>query len=148
MEWLIKNQNWFRMLGGIGMIIFIVRFVLKSPFRDSQMVENIIQQYGGNTPIGLLIALFLGVGLTCLVHSSSLTTVTVISLVASNVIPVHVGIAFIMGANVGTTIDAYIMTWVFPQHDAKLVAWSHVAFNILGVSIMFPVFLLIRKWIH
>jgi phosphate:Na+ symporter len=139
--------NWVRMIGGIFAIIFIVRFVLKSPFKDAGLVENVILKYVGSTPFGLLMSLLIGIGLTCLVHSSSLTTVTMIALVASNVVPVHAGIAFIMGANIGTTIDAFIMTWVFPQHEAQMVAWSHIAFNLIGTSIMFPLFLLVRHWI-
>lgn len=139
--------DWIRLAGGLIGIIFIVRFVLASPFKEARFVEKLILEYGGTTTFGLLVTMLLGIGLTCAVHSSSLVTWTVISLVAGGAIPIHVGIAFVLGANLGTTIDAAIASQLFKQHDAQIVAYSHILFNLVGISIMFPIFLLVRHWI-
>ena len=70
------------------------------------------------------------------------------SLIASGLVPIHSGIAFVMGANIGTTIDAFLATLIFPGSAVRVVAYSHIIFNIIGVSILFPIFLFFRKFIH
>jgi len=139
--------NWIRLIGGLSVIIIIIRFVISSPFKDSQWIQTIILKYGGGTGWGLLISLVLGIGITCLVHSSSLVTWVTIGLVASGCIPIHTGIVFIMGANIGTTIDAAIASQLFHEHAAKVVAYSHIIFNFSAVCILFPIFLFVRRWI-
>lgn len=140
--------GWIKLFCSLATIIFIVRYLFASPLRDNAWIESIILRYAGNSPWGLLVALLLGIGLTCAVHSSSATTWVMISLVGTGVVPMHTGIAFIMGANIGTTVDAFIASWVFRQHSAIVVAYSHILFNFIGTSIMFPVFLIARRWIY
>ena len=68
------NWSYIKLLTGIIAIIFIVRFWLKSPVKDTDLIKNVILSYGGDTGIGLFVTLLIGIGVTCIVHSSSLST--------------------------------------------------------------------------
>lgn len=141
------NYEWFRLFGGLAVIIFIVRFVLATPFKNSEWIEKIIIKYGGITGYGLFITFLIGIGITCAVHSSSLSTWTMFGLVSSGMIPIHTGIAFVIGANIGTTIDAFIATMIFKDPSTRIVALSQIMFNVLSAAIWFPLFLLLRGFI-
>ena len=56
-----------------------------------------------------LTGLMIGVLVTLLVQSSSTSTSIVVNLVASDIINVRTAIPIIMGANIGTNIDIYIL---------------------------------------
>ena len=63
-----------------------------------------ISKYANNTFLSLLI----GTILTGIIQSSSATTAIIISLIRANIITFKQSIGFIMGANLGTTITAFI----------------------------------------
>ena len=51
-----------------------------------------------------------GLGVTAVIQSSSATTVMVVGFVNSGVITLHQSIGVIMGANIGTTVTAWILS--------------------------------------
>ncbi len=55
-------------------------------------------------------ALFLGMGITAVIQSSSAMTVMLVGLVNSGIMQLSQSIGVIMGANIGTTITAWILT--------------------------------------
>ena len=88
-------------------------------------------------------ALFIGLLITALLQSSSTTTSLVVALVASGSLTLESAIPIIMGANVGTTITAVIVSLGFinrkKEFKRAVSAGSyHVFFNLLTVIILFP----------
>ncbi|HEY3402775.1 MAG TPA: Na/Pi symporter, partial [Ohtaekwangia sp.] len=88
-------------------------------------------------------ALFIGLLITAMLQSSSTTTSLVVALVASGSITLENAIPIIMGANVGTTITAVIVSLGFINRKKEfrraVAAGSyHVFFNLLTVFILFP----------
>ena len=55
-------------------------------------------------------AILLGLGVTAVIQSSSGTTVMVVSLVNSGIMKLRSAIGVIMGANIGTTVTAWILS--------------------------------------
>ncbi|MFQ5452804.1 MAG: Na/Pi symporter [Candidatus Zixiibacteriota bacterium] len=111
---------------------FIVR-VLKSMVLAR--VEKFFQRYIFRTPV---LSLILGVALTVLVQSSSITTSVVVPLIGAGVITVTQIYPYVLGANVGTTITAFLASFVTGSHGGVAVAFTHLIFNIFGIAIFWP----------
>ena len=87
--------------------------------------------------------LFIGLLATALTQSSSLTTSIVVGLVASGTLGIHGAIPIVMGANIGTTITNTIVSLGHISRKEEFrrafsASIVHDTFNILSVSILFP----------
>lgn len=90
----------------------------------------------------LHVFLLLGIGfiMTLIMQSSSASMAMILTLVNAGVIPLALGAAAVIGANIGTTSTAVLAT-VGATPNAKRVAWAHVSFNLvaaLGALILLP----------
>jgi sodium-dependent phosphate cotransporter len=82
-------------------------------------------------------ALGLGVVMTVMVQSSSVTTSLMVPLIASGKMPLKRAFPFLMGANIGTTVTAMIAA-LSGNIYGLIIAFVHVLFNLIGVSLFFP----------
>ena len=55
-------------------------------------------------------AVFLGAGVTAVIQASAATTVMVVGLVNAGLLPLSQTVGLIMGANIGTTVTAWILS--------------------------------------
>jgi phosphate:Na+ symporter len=78
-----------------------------------------------------------GACLTALIHSSAAVISMAITLAATGVLPVEIGIAIVIGSNVGTCITAVIAA-AGGASAGKFVAASHVVLNIAGALLFMP----------
>lgn len=69
---------------------------------------------------------------TATIRSSTITTSLVVPLVAKKVIKLENAVPFILGANIGTTITAFIAA-AFNSNSAISIAIAHFLFNFFGV---------------
>ncbi len=104
-----------------------------------EFAENLIKATS-NPFIGL----FIGILATSIVQSSSTTTSIVVGMVGSGVITISNAIPIIMGANIGTTVTAALVSLahVTRREEFKRAisgATVHDFFNILCVAIIFPI---------
>lgn len=79
-----------------------------------------------------------GVLTTAAIRSSTVTTSLVVPLVAKKVVKLRAAVPFILGANIGTTITAFIAA-TFNSNAAISIAIAHFLFNFIGVLIFFPI---------
>ncbi len=80
---------------------------------------------------------------TAAIRSSTITTSIVVPIVAKKIVRLKQAAPFIMGANVGTTITAFLAALVNPNTiDTLSIAIVHFLFNAIGVLIFFPLPLL------
>lgn len=75
---------------------------------------------------------------TAAIRSSTVTTSLVVPLVAKKVVRLKSALPFILGANMGTTITAFIAA-MFNSNAAISIAIAHFLFNAIGVLIFFPI---------
>ncbi len=81
-----------------------------------------------------------GLGTTAAIRSSTVTTSLVVPLVANKVVTLRKAAPFILGANIGTTITAFIaVTLNTNTAGAISIAIAHFLFNCIGVIIFFPI---------
>ncbi|WHY18278.1 Na/Pi symporter [Paenibacillus sp. G2S3] len=78
-----------------------------------------------------------GACLTALLHSSAAVIAMAMSIAASGAMPPELGIAIVLGANVGTCFTAVIAS-IGGSSSGVFVAWSHVALNIGGALLFLP----------
>jgi len=90
------------------------------------------------TNINGYFAILIGVGVTILVQSSSITTSTFTPLVGLGVIRLEEMFPITLGANIGTTITA-LLAALLSTTEAMQVALAHLFFNISGIIVWYPV---------
>jgi solute carrier family 34 (sodium-dependent phosphate cotransporter) len=90
-----------------------------------------------------LAGLFIGILATALVQSSSTSTSIIVGMVAGGAISLNGAIPMIMGANIGTTLTSLLVSLGHINRPVEFqrafsAASLHLSFNILSVSILFP----------
>jgi phosphate:Na+ symporter len=120
---------------GFG-VLFVGIDTLSASF--SQLVEVVpIERFTLTGPLGVLLALFVGLVLTALVQSSSAAIAIVLTASASGIFSPLAGAAVVIGANLGTTITALLVT-LGATANAKRLAAVHVMMNLItgGVALL------------
>ncbi|WP_379135145.1 Na/Pi cotransporter family protein [Paenibacillus sp. sgz500958] len=78
-----------------------------------------------------------GAVLTAMLHSSAAVIAMAMGVAASGALPPELGIAIVLGANIGTCVTAVIAS-IGGTPSGVFVAWSHVALNVGGSLLFFP----------
>ena len=89
----------------------------------------------------LTIIVFLAAGtlITCIVQSSAAVMAITILLCSTGVLPIYLGIALVMGENIGTTATANLAA-LGAGTEARRAAMAHLLFNVFGVIWVLCVF--------
>ena len=92
-----------------------------------------------------------GIVMTLLWQSSSLSTTTIVALVASGALPLPSAIAAVLGANIGTTgtiwLAGAMVSNGFPVGTTKHIAMVHTGVNLLMAITLLPFIHPIAKFI-
>ncbi|MDW0117356.1 Na/Pi cotransporter family protein [Sporosarcina thermotolerans] len=104
------EMNWqemlFQFVGGLGIFLFAIKYMgdgLQKAAGDR--LRSILDRFTTNPFMGVLV----GIIVTVLIQSSSGTTVITVGLVSAGFMTLRQAIGVIMGANIGTTITAFII---------------------------------------
>ena len=115
-----------------------------------KLLESGVKVLGSDTAGGLfdgitnpIAALCVGILATVLVQSSSVTTATIVGLVAAGQLPIETAVPMIMGANIGTTVTNTIVSLGSARQTegfrlAFTAATMHDFFNLIAVAILLP----------
>ena len=109
----------FTLLGALGMFLY-----------GMNLMSSGLQKAAGDKLRGLLSSMtsnpfkgvMTGLGVTSVIQSSSATTVMVVSLVNAGLLTLTQAIGVIMGANIGTTVTAWMVSWLGFKADISLLA--------------------------
>jgi len=96
-----------------------------------------------------ILAIFLSIFFTALLHSSSAVSAIVITLSYQQLLSWEIAAAMILGSNIGSTIDA-VMASFGTKVNARRAALVHVMFNVFGFALamfFFKPFLRLTDWI-
>ncbi|MEE4190613.1 MAG: Na/Pi cotransporter family protein [Halieaceae bacterium] len=122
----------------IGFVFFSLNLIASSlaPLQESEaLVDYLIQ------PQNPLLAILAGCLFTALLQSSSVTTGLAIIFAQQGLLSLENAVPLIMGANIGTTATALLAMFNMDL-AAKKTALCHFLFNVGGVVLFLPVFLL------
>ncbi len=95
------------MLGGLCLFLFGMNIMGQALERSA---GNRLQSMLGKLTTGKVAGLLTGIGVTAIIQSSSATTVMVVGFVNSGLMTLKQSINVIMGANIGTTVTAWILS--------------------------------------
>ena len=103
-------MDWFKLaytvLGGLGLFFFGMKMLSEGLQQaGSTWIRKAINSVTNNR----FMAVFVGIFVTCLVQSSSVTTVMVVGFVNAGLMNLAQAIGVIFGANIGTTITGWII---------------------------------------
>ena len=118
----------FTLLGALGMFLY-----------GMNLMSSGLQKAAGDKLRGFLSAMtsnpfkgaMTGVGVTSLIQSSSATTVMVVSFVNAGLLTLTQAISVIMGANIGTTVTAWLVAWLGFKADISVLAIPLMAVGFL-----------------
>ncbi len=99
--------EFFTLLGGLSMFLFGMRVMGDAlEKRAGNQLKSILEKLTSSTFKGFL----LGLGVTLIIQSSSATTVMVVGFVNSGLMTLHQATGVIMGANLGTSVTAWLLS--------------------------------------
>ena len=120
----MKIELFFRLLGSLALLIYGMKTMSDALQKlAGPSLRHILARMTGNRLSGMLT----GTMVTCAVQSSSATTVMTVSFVSAGLLTLAQAISVIMGANIGTTLTAWIMS---------------LGYNLDLTVIVFPAFLI------
>ena len=100
-------QMLIQLIGGLGLFLYGMKLMgdgLENATGDK--LKSILEKVTGNKFIGVLV----GATVTAIIQSSSATTVMVVSFVNAGIMSLVQAVGVIMGANIGTTITAQMVS--------------------------------------
>jgi phosphate:Na+ symporter len=131
-----KYQQAGEVILGFGLLFMGLDFLTKSmpALGDS---FNIIAAVSNLGFVSSLIGAGAGLLMTLLTHSSSASTAIMLTMAFNGVVGYEMAAAMILGANIGTTIDAALAA-IGTKTTAKRAALVHVLFNVIGTCWALP----------
>lgn len=123
--------NIFSLLGSLGLFLYGMKIMSEGLEKFAgDRLRNILAAMTKNRVMGVLT----GISVTALIQSSSATTVMVISFVNAGLMTLTQAIGVIMGANVGTTVTAWIISAIGFKVNVAAFALPLLA---IGIPLVF-----------
>jgi phosphate:Na+ symporter len=126
-----KTRNLGEVLLGLGLLFLGLDFLTKSMPALGAGAFDFVGAFSNRSFTSTLLGTAVGIVITLLVHSSSASTAIVLTMTFNGVIEFPIAAAMILGANIGTTIDA-AMAAIGTKTTAKQAALVHILFNVIG----------------
>lgn len=123
-------------LFGISFLFFAL-VLLSGAGKELDLEHNpaaiaFFSQFDVNSHFTIFIFLAIGTVITCIVQSSAAVMAITILLCSTGVLPIYMGIALVMGENIGTTATANLAA-LGANAQARRAALAHLVFNVFGV---------------
>jgi solute carrier family 34 (sodium-dependent phosphate cotransporter) len=129
--WVIVSVSFLMLFGSILLFRRTISKVLQAHS------PNIFNQFFFKGRRG---ALGWGVLITAAIRSSTITTSVVVPIVAKKIATLRQTAPFIIGANLGTTITAFLaLLFNVNSTTALSIAIAHFLFNLIGLFLFFPI---------
>ena len=123
-------------LFGIAFLFFAL-VLLSSGGKDLDLEHNpdairFFSSFDTSSHMTILVFLLIGTVITCIVQSSAAVMAITILLCSTGVLPIYLGIALVMGENIGTTATVNLAA-LGANTQARRAAFAHLLFNVFGV---------------
>ena len=134
----------------VGDFLFGVAFMLLSlimlstagkemDLEHNETVVSFFASFDTNSYLTIFAFLAIGTIITCIVQSSAAVMAITILLCSTGVLPIYLGVALVMGENIGTTATANLAA-LGANTQARRAALAHLLFNAIGVIWVLCVF--------
>lgn len=132
-----KKRRYFGdFLFGIAFLFFAL-VLLSRAGKDLDLEHNpsvidFFSSFDTKSHLTIITFLLIGTVITCVVQSSAAVMAITILLCSTGVLPIYLGIALVMGENIGTTATANLAA-LGANAQARRAALAHLVFNVFGV---------------
>ncbi len=141
--WKIASQ----VVGGLGVFLLGMKYMSEGLQAVSgERLRKMISVATNNRVMGVIVGLLV----TCLVQSSSVTTVMVVGFVNSGIMTLMQSIGVIFGANIGTTITGWILVLEIGKHGLPMLGIAaffflfsktdrlrYIGMTVMGIGMVF-----------
>lgn len=118
----------FTLLGALGMFLYGMNLMSSGLQKSAgDKLRTLLSAMTSNPFKGVLT----GLSITSIIQSSSATTVMVVSFVNAGLLTLAQAIGVIMGANIGTTVTAWLVSWLGFKSDISILAVPLMLFGFL-----------------
>lgn len=109
-----------QMLGGLAMFLYGIE-VMGDGLKNSSgaALKRVLEKVSGNLITGVLT----GTLVTAVIQSSTATIVLAVALIGAGVLTLKQAVAIVMGANIGTTVTAWITNLAFMEGGGNFFLW-------------------------
>ena len=109
-----------QMLGGLAMFLYGIE-VMGDGLKNSSgaALKKVLEKVSGNLITGVLT----GTLVTAVIQSSTATIVLAVALIGAGVLTLKQAVAIVMGANIGTTVTAWITNLAFMDGGGNFFLW-------------------------
>jgi sodium-dependent phosphate cotransporter len=134
---LVNGQPILALLLALGLMYLALKFLVDlARGLVIKRAEQYINRYLFGAP---LLTMLLGVVMTVMVQSSSITTSMVVPLIGAGILTLEQVFPYTLGANIGTTVTAMLASLATGNVAAVTVAFAHLFFNLSGIALVYPV---------
>jgi sodium-dependent phosphate cotransporter len=132
----LENYPWILLVLALAFLLFSLTQMVKAlKVLVVTKAEAWFDRYLFKTALR---AFSVGLLLTVLVQSSSITTSLAVPMAGAGLLTLVQIFPYTLGANIGTTVTAILAALVTGEFAAIVVAFSHLLFNITGIIIWWP----------
>ena len=138
-----KRRNMGEFIMGLALLLLGLT-TLSANAKGMHLDQNVaVQEFFGKLSSwgygSYLLFLFIGGVLTCSVQSSAAIMAITMTLCSAGVLDIYMGIALVMGENIGTTVTSNVVA-LSASTQARRAAMAHMVFNVFGVIWIFSIF--------
>jgi sodium-dependent phosphate cotransporter len=131
------QNGYIKLAVSVLMLFFSLRFIVKN--LRALIIGKVEAFFSSRLFKDARRSFMLGLVLTVLVQSSSITTSLAVPLAGAGILTLVQIFPMTLGANVGTTITAMMASMVTGEVTAVTVAFSHLIFNVTGIILLWPI---------
>lgn len=135
-----------RVLIGLGLVLTALHsfLALLEPVVADPSAQSVLAEIGRYTPAAIIVAALL----TWAAHSSVVTVLLAMSLVAKGVVPVETGMALILGANLGAAINPMLEGASWSDPKGQRVPLGNLLNRLAGLAVVMAAFPLIAPFVE
>jgi phosphate:Na+ symporter len=139
-----KVRDMGRAIVGLGIALLGLHLITDAaePVRNAPLLPQVLKLMSDAPVFGVLV----GAALTVLSTSSLAVVLLVISFMAKSMVPVDLGFALILGANLGSAVMPILATSGEPP-EARRVPLGNLIFRVIGVCIAVPLIGVVQPYL-
>ena len=128
-----------QLLGGLAMFLYGIE-VMGDGLKNSSgaALKSILEKVTGNVLMGVLT----GTLVTAVIQSSTATIVLTVALIGAGVLSLKQAVSIVMGANIGTTITAWIITLANVEAGDNLLLWLFDTDTLAPIALVIGIILI------
>ncbi len=124
-------------LAACGFACILLGMMVMQSIVDTLQSRGLFVWFLEQSQRSLMWGILAGTILTSIIQSSSAAIAITMSLASVQAITIDLGIAIILGCNIGTCVTSLIAS-IGGSKSGQFVAWSHVLLNVFGALLFFP----------